>query len=273
MKKNPLAVAQATAMYSEGKTHREIAQHFGISQTTVRQWIDPEYFREHKDRIIRWQKEHKDLVNAYSKERRKGFTQEQRDRHAAKQRQRYINDPKWRENLRRLAIKHRRTEQGYLAGKVRRMTIGHSDRHCPTHQKAMTAITGLTREEFAKRFGGDGHFDHIIPIKAFDLTDPFHLVRCLHPSNLRIVSPRENMLKGPKYDQSIDILSLPWVGTEDAIVQAETFISSQLLRLERLRAKDSRLTAGENGESFGHDVPADHIAQTEDFGAKPIGEP
>lgn len=242
MKKNPLAVAQAKAMYSEGKTHKEIEERFQISQSTVRQWIDPDYYRWHKERIIQWQKSNKDIVNGHAKERRKKFTQEYRDKQAEKQRERYVSDPIWRENLKRLAAKNRRTEQGYMASVVRRLALGHSDRHSPIHTSFMVAATGMSRDEFTKSFGGEGHFDHIIPIKAFDLTDPFHLVRCLHPSNLRLVTPRENMLKGPKYDPNTDILSLPWVGTEDAIVQAETFISRMLLRLERLRSKRSAHT-------------------------------
>jgi len=49
-----------------------------------------------------------------------------------------------------------------------------------------------------ENYGIGWHVDHIIPIAAFDLTDPEQVARCFHFSNLRPLGARANLRKNAK---------------------------------------------------------------------------
>ncbi len=48
------------------------------------------------------------------------------------------------------------------------------------------------------------HIDHIIPCKAFDLTDPKQQAKCFHYTNLQPLWAHENLSKGAKILKSIN---------------------------------------------------------------------
>jgi transposase len=230
-------IEKAKAMDAQGMSRRAIGEVFGVTEGAIRCWLDPEQYAAKKARIAQWQRDNPDKLSAYQKERRKHFTREQLDRECAYQRRRYRDIPAVRERLRGLAAQYRRTAQGRLALKVRLMVLGYSNRFPLLFGPLMAAITGLTREQFAARLAGEGEIDHIVPVCAFDLTDPEHLVRCNHPSNIRLVSSQTNQRKGGKVPAGLDVMTLPWSGNPDALAQAESFISRQLARLDRLNAQ------------------------------------
>lgn len=231
--KSPDRVKFAQQLKSEGYSNQFIADQIGVVECTIRNWLDPEKYEEHKQRAMRWQVQNLDLCYFRIKEKRKLMTQEDRDRQCAKQRQRYASNPNFRSAMRRLSGRYRNTAQGYLSSKIRSATLGWSDRYPAIHKNLMNAVVGMSRDEFTKKLEGNGWIDHVVPLCAFDLSNPQHLVRCMYHSNIRLTSARENMLKGPKIPEGLDIMSLPWVGTEDAIVQATTFISSKLKKIRR----------------------------------------
>lgn len=230
--KTPERVAKALEMRATGLTRQAIADELGISEATCRQWTDPARYETRKRQAIAWTKANACKVNQRMAERRKLFTQEQRDTQAARQRARYASDPRVRARLRKLAAKYRQTAQGRLGSKARLMVLAFADRMSAMFTPLMQAITGLTREQFTERFSEQGHFDHITPVCAFDLTNPEHLVRCNFVTNLRIVSPRTNGLKGSK-GRDIDVMTLPWSQNPDALIQAQAFISRQLAYLDK----------------------------------------
>lgn len=231
--RSPDSVARARDLYLSGMTHREISAQFGISQTTVRQWIDDGYYREHKALAARWQIDHPDQVKSILSRHRAGWPAWKREMYNAVQRRRYSDIPGVRENHRRLAKKYRETAQGYISQKIRVIALGHADKGGPLFSDFAAAVTGLSRADFSDRFGGEGEFDHVIPLIAFDLTNPDHLVRAMHPSNIRVIPRRENQRKGGRVAGAPDILSLPWVNCPDALVRAEAFIARCLSTLER----------------------------------------
>jgi len=102
----------------------------------------------------------------------------------------------------------------------------------------MEAITGLTREQYTSLFQAEGESDHIIPLCAFDLTNPHHLVRAAHQSNLQILPVRSNQIKGRSIPPNLDIMSLRWSENQLALDLATTFISSQLAKLDKLNARN-----------------------------------
>jgi hypothetical protein len=56
----------------------------------------------------------------------------------------------------------------------------------------------FTRSMTWENYGKVWHVDHIIPVSAFDLTDPEQVRRCFHFSNLRPLDARANLRKNAK---------------------------------------------------------------------------
>lgn len=227
-------IEKAKAMRAEGKSLNEIGRVIGRNESTIRVWLDPVKYAAHKAKAIRWQAEHKDRVNELQRKRNREITDEGRARRAAYARRQYATKPEVRERLRMHAAKRRRTGQGYIEGKVRQITLGHADRMAPTFTGLMEAATGMSRDQFSALMAGEGNIDHIVPIVAFHLIDPTHLLRCLHPSNVRVISREENQRKGDS-GREVDIEALPWINTPDSMARAEIFILRCLNRCGRLK--------------------------------------
>jgi transposase len=241
-KRTPESIDLAKSMYAQGQSHKSISEHFGISQSTVRLWIDDEYRQQRLDAAIQRQRnftpEQRAKMNAYQAQRLRNRSREEKDKACERQRRRYIRDDRYKETLRRLMHKHQRTAQGRLSFKLRLAHLGHTNRFPSVYRPMMEAITGLTREQYTALFQSDGQSDHIIPLCAFDLTNPHHLVRAAHQSNLQILPVRSNQIKGKSIPPNLDIMSMRWSNNQLALDLAITFISSQLAKLDKLNAKD-----------------------------------
>ena len=61
----------------------------------------------------------------------------------------------------------------------------------------------MIEERFILGFEGKlgWHLDHIIPLSAFDLTDPAQFAAACHYTNLRPLHWKENLSKGKKIEQ------------------------------------------------------------------------
>lgn len=221
-------------MRAEGKSLNEIGRCLGRDGTTISCWLNPEKYARHKANALRWQAEHKEHVNVRQRERNRNLSDEGRARRAAYARRQYATKPEVQERLAMHAAKRLRTGQGYLELKVRQITLGHADRFAPTFTGLMEVATGMTQEQFSAHLSGDGTVDHIVPIVAFHLIDPAHLLRCLHPSNVRVISREENQRKGDS-GRDVDIEALPWINTPDSMARAEIFILRCLNRCGRLK--------------------------------------
>lgn len=236
-------------MLASGERLSVVARAFGISYTTARQWCDPEYLVARKARAVDWMRAHPDRVAAIQRKRREMMTDEQRENKAAYQRQRYQTCPQVKATLKRLRDKYALTAQFSIGNRMRQMVLGWSDRLPVIHASLMLAVTGMSREGFTARYNTEGAFDHIIPLAAFDLTDPAHVVRANHPSNLRMVPAKVNNRKHAKHDCA-DVLALEWSGNPDALVQATSFISRQLANL----ARRQKIAGTEENDAQGFDM-------------------
>ena len=223
-------------MIEQGRSIADVSRHFIISHSTARQWVQPERYEAWKKRNLQWQKDNALIVNERARQRRPLMTDTQRNRLAAYMRRRYRTNPAVKAKLNELAAKYRLTAQYSIGQKLRLGVLGWSSRLAQMFAPLMLSITGRTREEFTKDFMGEGVFDHIVPCAAFDLTNPEHVVRCNHPSNLRLVPAKVNNRKHAKHDCQ-DVMALQWSGNPDAIVQAQSFISRQLANLARRQAE------------------------------------
>lgn len=73
-----------------------------------------------------------------------------------------------------------------------------------------------------------GHeFDHVIPLIAFDLTKPEHLLRAAHHTNIAYIPRTQNLKKNRKIPAGLNIELLPYVNTPEAISAAEKYISNR----------------------------------------------
>jgi 5-methylcytosine-specific restriction endonuclease McrA len=152
------------------------------------------------------------------------LSREQKDEYNRRSRERYRNGTVLKEQHRGYQKKRRQDLQCRLQAVIYRMTLGHSARYSPLHTALMEAGTGLSREEFTARFGTpDMTLDHIIPLSAFDLTDPVQFLKAIHPSNLQILTHAENVAKGntcPEFDMD----GLVYNTNPEALKQAKYFI-------------------------------------------------
>lgn len=219
-------------MAGQGWSIADVSRHFTISHSTARQWLQPERYAAWKARNSEYQRTHAARVNELAKLRRPLMTDKERNRRAALMRRRYREVPGVKSKLKELRDKYALTAQFCIALRMRHMVLGWSNRFACIHASLMQAITSCTREQFTKHFEGDGVFDHIVPLAAFDLTNPEHVIRANHPSNLRLVPAKVNNRKHAKHD-CLDVMALQWSGNPDAIVQAQAFISRQLSNLAR----------------------------------------
>lgn len=91
----------------------------------------------------------------------------------------------------------------------------------------MGKVIGKERYEFLGMYQPEWgkEFDHIIPLSAFDLTNPEHLLRACHHTNIRYISASENRSKQAKVLPGTDIMALPRVAGDDALMAARIFIS------------------------------------------------
>lgn len=122
----------------------------------------------------------------------------------------------------------RRSDHGRLTTKINSWTNGHAGRRkrYPRNHPFMVAVTGLTTEEFSRRFPRPGVIDHIVTMRAFDLTNPEHLIRCMHISNLRLLPQKRTHLKSDEYHP--DIMGLPC--NPQALELAVKFIKKPIRR-------------------------------------------
>lgn len=240
MKKIRDEIKEAALLFvQDGGTRKQACEKFGVSEATLRYWLDPEQRRAHIESSALWCKNHPDKMAEYCRKYRDNMTDEQRSAYAERQRFRYATEPAFREKFRVLAQRYRLDAQYVIAMKLRQAVLGWSGRHPVLFGPMMRAITGMRQEEFTERFRGDGEFDHIVPLSAFDLTNPYHVVRANHPSNLQLLPPHLNQRKHDAIPAGLDILSLKWSRRPDAAVQAASFISRQLANLSR-RVKSAK---------------------------------
>lgn len=226
-KRTPENISEAIRMEQAGDSRRVIAEKFGISQTTVRQWIDPAYYRAQVAATLLRQK-----TNPPKQKRWCDLTQEQRDIRNAWQRKHYASSPEFRARMNQYGALYRSRPQGAMASRVRRATLGYAGRCSPIWLPFMRSVTGLTQQQFTIRFQGEGDFDHIIPLIAFDLCDPQQLVRACYIGNIHLIPRAINQSKGDT-GRDYDVMSLPWIETDLALMLADTMISRVLVKLNR----------------------------------------
>lgn len=156
------------------------------------------------------------------------MTRAQKDEANRKNRERYHNPATgYRQKFVAYGRHRRRTLQGSLAAKISVATHAYRLNRNVHYRRLLQSVTGMTPEEFGNHCGTGEQIDHIIPLRCFNLTHINHLVRAMHPSNIRTISRLENQSKGDGCPD-IDIMGLPWIGTTQAMIAADQWISEQL---------------------------------------------
>lgn len=144
---------------------------------------NPDYYQANKARIRAHQ-------TRYSRDY--GKRKEVRAKRNAARRERRLRDPQYRlqDNVRNnlaYTVKFRssRTWTAALLG----CTIGEFVAYIESQFRP-----GMSWENR----GSAWEFDHILPLAAFDLTDPAQLAKAVHYSNIQVLTSAENMAKGAR---------------------------------------------------------------------------
>lgn len=94
---------------------------------------------------------------------------------------------------------HTRLREAIQGGKGVRIrmlfdTLGYTPQELAAHIERKFK-RGMTWERFN---AGEIHIDHIVPVSAFDLSNPIEVVKCWSLSNLQPLWAKDNMVKGAK---------------------------------------------------------------------------
>lgn len=233
--RSPENITLAIDLQAQGVSLAGIGDRFGVSESTIRLWVDPDKYVRHQARAVQWQQFHKDVVNSRQRKRNAKMDRAEKDAVNAYQKHRYATNPAVKATFNRLARKYRLTAQGCIGHKIRLATLSYSNRIHSVYRALSAVVTGLTMEEFTQKLIGEGHLDHIVPVCSFELTRPEHVVRVMHHTNIQLLTPQENMRK--RYSGRLDdVMHLPWVGTQTALDTAQAFISRCLHNVCRKRS-------------------------------------
>lgn len=229
-------VTQARAMAGEGKSLREIAIAFGISKSTARQWVDVPYYESIKAGALI--KTDADLEHSrhMARLRYKNLTDEQRRARYRNARARYAakNDPMEAYLAAVESIDDEPLAQRQLADKLKLAVLSYAGLLFKSNWRLMGALTGMSFDQFSDFYSRPNYrIVFKVPLERFDLTDVEHLVRAMHPSNIAMVPEETFGLSGFPVPADLDVLSLKWVETEEALLEGCRFITRTLRGLER----------------------------------------
>lgn len=228
-------ILEAKSLYSLGLSRREIGLKFGVGESTIRQWMmTPEEYAEYKRSAVQWQRDNKDVVNERQRIKSQNRTRAEKDKANKYARHRYATNPRMKAKMRELMAKHRNTAQGKMRNTVRIAALSYADRLTQSYFWFMDHVAGISQREFAERFAyvEGTEFDHIVPVCAFDLTNPEHLVRCCYYKNLQLLPKKQNQYKA-RSGRNVDVMQLPWSGTPQALAVATRLITKRLATLDR----------------------------------------
>jgi hypothetical protein len=209
-------VTEAKRLIASEVPMRKVAEMFGVAVSTVRLWIDETYYQRHIER------------------NRKRVTRDTREQinqdKLLSYRRNYLGGQKFQRKMQRFREKHGQACQQIFAQTFRRAVLGHADRQGEMWRTTMTAVTGMEWQEFTEKFK-DGRIEFVIPLEAFDLTYAEHVVRAIHPSNIRTVPAGDP--PPARTAAAVDWETLPWVGTELAFWYATGLIARFMSQFKR----------------------------------------
>ena len=82
----------------------------------------------------------------------------------------------------------------------------------PLSQRDVTVedLLGCSCAELEERLGpiGDDEIDHIIPLRAYDLSDPIDLMRAFHWRNTQVLTKEANIVKGASLPPNAQLLKM-----------------------------------------------------------------
>lgn len=183
-----------------------------------KQWKKNDY-QKNKDQILKKQREYylqnKEKIDDYRREYRKGhrarnrerYRQQQREyraankeRQAAQRKERWKNDENYRMKSRlrwqlRQSLKDVNASKTMSALKLLGCTIDEFKTYLESKFQP-----GMTWDNYSK---WGWHIDHIIPISAFDLTDPEQQKKCFFYQNMQPLWWEENTIKGDRLPDGI----------------------------------------------------------------------
>jgi hypothetical protein len=146
------------------------------------------YYQENRERILTRIRQNPEIKGSYDRQYHRRNKDKNRERRRSYQRSyRSIPEKRLVHNLRNRLSKFIRRSSGRESTEV---LLGCSFEEFKTFIEVQFTA-GMTWENY----GPYWHIDHVMPIVAFNLTDPEQIRRCFHFSNLRPLRARDNLRK------------------------------------------------------------------------------
>jgi hypothetical protein len=206
----------ALRLKSEGLSNAEIAARIGSTAGSVRsllrQYKDPEAWRKANREVSRRIRATPEGAEANREASRGGHRRIRSTAEGREKVRRLRSTPEGRakhnEASRAAHRRHLATPGGRTASRIRSRTYK-VFRHLATGKPAKTfELFGCTPSEAKARIEstfwpgmswenyGEWHIDHIVPVSAFDPTDPEHVRQCFSLDNLQALWAADNLSKG-----------------------------------------------------------------------------
>lgn len=149
------------------------------------------YYQQNRDRILARIEANREKKQEYDRRYHRRERERNRERRRAYQlAYRSIPENKLAHNLRNRVSKFIRRKTGRASTEE---LLGCSFAEFK-HFMELQFRSGMTWDNYGEYW----HVDHIVPVAAFDLSDPDQLRRCFHFSNLRPLRARENLSKSKR---------------------------------------------------------------------------
>lgn len=177
----------------------------------------PEAYKRHLERNRAYRKAHADKQLEYNRRYRR--QEEVRLRVNMRNKERYYGGGPHRERVARNSKNYRFSLQGYMRTKIRSAFVLIRSGAEGRYMKMMDIITG--KKGCIKEIGKT-HVSFIIGLQHFDLSNSVQLRKALHHTNLVGASIQELMIE--PVSRPFVMETLPFVDTEDALFEAESFI-------------------------------------------------
>lgn len=168
---------------------------------------DPKIQEKNRTRAKKWYEENRE----YAMEYRRNHYINNIEQYNLNRKRWYENNPDFKKTYFRMYIKIRKENDPEFALKLNISTRIRQSIKNVSGSKNTEILCGCSMEYMRKwlefqfkndftweNHGSLWHFDHVLPISSFDLSNPIHMKRCFHWSNLRPLEANENLIKGSK---------------------------------------------------------------------------
>lgn len=179
--------------------------------------LDPVKYAAHLARNREYRRENPQICLAHNRRyrRRDGV----REKINARNKERYYSEQGRKEKLAKTYKKYRESLQGYMRGRIR---AAFWVIRCGSDGKYARMMDAINGKKSHVQSISQTHVSFVIPLAHFDLSNSVQLRKALHHTNIVGMEIEQLMLEPVQRPFIMEML--PFVDTEDALFEAESFI-------------------------------------------------